>query len=144
VGLIAHAPASSAEESHPLESLASLTSRPAEPHGTNAPLATPGGSRVVAYASSPAKPSDSSPVKRRKAKEVVPPDVGALRAATTNIDTLLEEAERFLIAVDPKLAGLIDKHRCKVFSPEGLREVVDPFTALCSGIIGQQVRSLTL
>jgi DNA-3-methyladenine glycosylase II len=74
----------------------------------------------------------------------VPPDVGALRAATTNIDTLLEEAERFLIAVDPKLAGLIEKHRCKVFSPEGLREVVDPFTALCSGIIGQQVRSLTL
>jgi len=34
---------------------------------------------------------------------------------------------------------LIEKHHCKIFSPEGLREVVDPFTALASSIIGQQV-----
>lgn len=41
--------------------------------------------------------------------------------------------------MDPKLEVLIGKHHCKMFSPEGLREVVDPFTALASGIIGQQV-----
>ncbi|KAH7389575.1 DNA-3-methyladenine glycosylase-like protein [Phaeosphaeria sp. MPI-PUGE-AT-0046c] len=137
VGLITSS--TSSEISHPLEILASLESRPAEPHATNAPLSTPGGSRVVAYHSSPVKPEDSSPVKKRKAKEVVPPDVGALKPATTNIDTLLKEAEAYLISVDPKLSGLIEKHHCKMFSPEGLREVVDPFTALASSIIGQQV-----
>ena len=41
--------------------------------------------------------------------------------------------------VDPKMEALVKKHHCKVFSPEGLKEVVDPFTALSSGIIGQQV-----
>ncbi|KAF2833625.1 DNA glycosylase [Ophiobolus disseminans] len=131
--------ASSTELSHPLESLASLHPRPAEPHATNAPIATPGGSRVVAYHSSPIKPEDPSPVKKRKAKEVVPPDVGALKPPTSNIDTLLKDAEAFLIGVDPKLKGLIEKHQCKMFSPEGLREVVDPFTALASSIMGQQV-----
>jgi DNA-3-methyladenine glycosylase II len=125
-----------------LEILASLKPRPAEPHATNAPLSTPGGSRVVAYHSSPAKPDDPSPVKKRKAKEIVPPDVGTLKPPTTDIDTLLKEAEAFLIKVDPKLRGLIEKHHCKMFSPDGLREVVDPFTALASSIMGQQVRSI--
>lgn len=56
--------------------------------------------------------------------------------------TLLRDAETFLVRADEtgKLAGLVDKHRCGIFSPEGLGEVVDPFTALASGIIGQQVR----
>jgi DNA-3-methyladenine glycosylase II len=53
---------------------------------------------------------------------------------------LLQEAEDYLISVDPKLKGLIEKHKCKTFSPEGLREVVEPFTALASSIMGQQVR----
>jgi DNA-3-methyladenine glycosylase II len=136
VGLFA---ASTSESSHPLEILASLKPRPAEPHATNAPLATPGGSRVVAYHSSPTKPEDPSPVKKRKAKEVVPPDVGTVKPPSTNIDTLLKEAETYLISVDAKLQPLIEKHRCKMFSPEGLREVVDPFTALASSIMGQQV-----
>lgn len=140
VGLIAL----SSELNHPLESLASLESRPAEPRATNAALSTPNGSRVVAYHSSPPKPNDPSPVKKRKAKELVPPDVGTLKPPTTDIDTLLKEAEAYLINVDPKLQGLIEKHHCKMFSPEGLREVVDPFTALASSIMGQQVRlSLT-
>jgi DNA-3-methyladenine glycosylase II len=134
VGLIA-------SSDHPLEILASLKPRPAEPHATNAPLSTPGGSRVVAYHSSPTKPDDPSPVKKRKAKEIVPPDVGTLKPPTTDIDTLLKEAEAFLIKVDPKLRGLIENHHCKMFSPDGLREVVDPFTALASSIMGQQVRS---
>jgi DNA-3-methyladenine glycosylase II len=103
---------------------------------------------VVAYTSSPAKPStpsasqeapDASPAKKRKAKEMVPPDVGVLNKPTATIDTLLKDAEEFLCKVDPKLRPLVEKHKCKVFSPEGLREVVDPFTALSSGIIGQQV-----
>jgi DNA-3-methyladenine glycosylase II len=116
-----------------------LQHRPAEPHATNAPLLKPDGTEV-AILSSPIKPEDPSPVKRRKAKELAPPDVGALNAPSTNIDTLLKEAEAYLISVDPKLRGLIEKHQCTMFSPEGLREVVDPFTALASSIMGQQVR----
>ncbi|PSN63884.1 DNA glycosylase [Corynespora cassiicola Philippines] len=140
VGLI-----TSAESSHPLEDLGQSKPRPTEPHATNAPLATPGGSRVVAYAASPVKtPASSqqedgvSPSKKRR-KEVVPPDVGALRPPTSNVDTLLKEACEHLCNVDEKLRSLVEKHHCKVFDPEGLREVVDPFTALASGIIGQQV-----
>ncbi|KAF1973125.1 DNA glycosylase [Bimuria novae-zelandiae CBS 107.79] len=141
VGLLSHSHAP--EEEHPLEDLANLKPRPAEPHATNAPLATPGGSRVLAYTSSPVKPSapgdaETSPAKKRKAKEV-PPDVGVVNKPTATIDTLLKDAEGFLCKVDPKLKPLVEKHKCKMFSPEGLREVVDPFTALSSGIMGQQV-----
>jgi DNA-3-methyladenine glycosylase II len=125
---------------HPLEDLSGFRARPAEPHATNATLATPGGSHhIVAYGSSPMKPEDPSPAKKRKAKELVPPDVGALRPPTSNIETLLKDAEAFLIEVDPKMQALVEKHHCKIFSPDGLREVVDPFTALSSGIMGQQV-----
>ncbi|KAF2707054.1 DNA glycosylase [Pleomassaria siparia CBS 279.74] len=123
--------------------------RPAEPHATNAPLSTPGGSQVVAYASSssssPVKPlsesqeDSASPNKKRKAKEAVLPDVGVLRPPTSTTDTLLEDACAHLCSVDARFSSLIEKHHCKMFSPEGLREVVDPFTALSSGIIGQQV-----
>lgn len=150
VGLITSVP-KRAENDHPLESLAGLKPRPTEPHATNATLSTPGGSRVSAYTSSPLKPptasqgegnDDASPTKKRKAKEAVPPDVGVMRPPTSTVDTLLKDAEDFLCQVDPKLKGLVEKHHCKVFSPEGLREVVDPFTALSSGIIGQQVCQL--
>lgn len=144
VGLLAHTHAS--ETDRLSENTAGLKPRPAEPHITNAPLSTPGGSRVTAYKSSPAQPSDPqasqeaepSPAKRRTKKEV-PPDVGVLNKPTATIDTLLRDAEAFLIKVDPKLKPLIEKHTCKMFSPEGLSEVVDPFTALSSGIMGQQV-----
>ncbi len=128
-----------------------LKSRPAEPHVTNAPVLTPGGTQVVAYQSSPDKPSSSqdipsasqeSPAKKRKAKAVVPPDVGALPAASTDIDQLLKDAEAYLVKVDPTLKELVENHQCKMFTPEGLREVVDPFTALSSGIIGQQVSQI--
>lgn len=43
------------------------------------------------------------------------------------------------MGVDPKLRVVVEKHSCRMFSPEGLREVVDPFVELSSGIIGQQV-----
>lgn len=69
----------------------------------------PGGALVV---SSPIKADDPSPVKRRKAKELVPPDVGVVNGASRNIDTLLKDAEEFLIGVDPKLRGLVEKHHC--------------------------------
>lgn len=104
---------------------------------------------MTAFTSSPAKPStpsasqeaeaEASPAKKRKAKELVPPDVGVLNKPTATIDTLLKDAEEFLCSVDPKLKPLVEMHKCKMFSPEGLREVVDPFTALSSGIMGQQV-----
>lgn len=140
VGLLA----STSQYGHPLETLPDLKPRPTEPHATNAPLSTPGGSRVVAYTSSPVKASsdaEESPAKKRKASAIVPPDVGTLRPPTSTVDTLLKDAEQHLISVsNGKLKGLIEKHRCKMFSPEGLSEVVDPFTALSSGIIGQQVR----
>lgn len=144
VGLLAHT--GSTTEDHRLEGHANLKPRPAEPHATNAPLSTPGGSKVTAFTSSPIKQSapsasqeaEPSPAKKRKAKEA-PPDVGVLNKPTATIDTLLKDAEEFLCEVDPKLKPLIEKHKCKLFSPEGLKEVVDPFTALSSGIIGQQV-----
>lgn len=148
VNLVAHT--HPYESDHPLEGLVGLKPRPAEPHATNAPLATPGGSRVVAYSSSPVKtPSASqenteSPAKKKKASVVVPPDVGTLRPPTSTVDTLLKDACEHLCKVDPKLKVLIEKHHCKIFSPDGLREVVDPFTALASGIIGQQVRKLVI
>ena len=144
MSLLAHTGASGTD--HLLDHTAALKPRPAEPHVTNAPLSTPGGSRVTAYTSSPANSSDPqasqeaepSPAKKRKKKEV-PPDVGVLNKPTATIETLLRDAEKFLIKVDPKLKPLVEKHTCKIFSPEGLREVVDPFTALSSGIMGQQV-----
>ena len=129
------------ETDHPLDTLSSLQPRLAAPHATNAPLSTPNGSHTVsAYpTSSPLKPEDPSPAKKRKAKELVPPDVGAIPSASTDVERLLKDAEEFLVKVDPKMEALVKKHHCKVFSPEGLKEVVDPFTALSSGIIGQQV-----
>ncbi|KAF1940165.1 DNA glycosylase [Clathrospora elynae] len=136
---IAHLTSRTFESDHPLEDLSRFNPRPAEPHATNATLTTPGGSHVVAYQSSPIKPEDPSPAKKRKAKELVPPDVGAIPAASTDIDRLLKDAEEFLVKVDPQMEELVQKHTCRIFGPEGLREVVDPFTELSSGIIGQQV-----
>lgn len=59
----------------------------------------------------------------------------------TTTENLLEKACAHLISVDPRLRTVIDKHYCKVFSPEGLQEEVDPFKALVSGILSQQVSS---
>ncbi|KAI0426591.1 DNA glycosylase [Xylaria sp. FL1042] len=53
--------------------------------------------------------------------------------------SILEEANRFLISVDPRMRPLVENHHCRIFSPEGLAEQIDPFEALCSGIISQQV-----
>lgn len=37
------------------------------------------------------------------------------------------------------MRSLVEKNHCRVFSPEGLVEKVDPFESLTSGIISQQV-----
>jgi DNA-3-methyladenine glycosylase II len=94
--------------------------RLADPGSTNAPLLSPETSRVVA-----SKPLDTvSPSKR---------------AARTTTDNILEQACEYLIKVDSRMEPLIRKHHCRVFSPEGLTEKIDPFESLASGIISQQV-----
>ncbi|TLD22507.1 DNA-3-methyladenine glycosylase [Venturia nashicola] len=92
---------------------------------TNAPLQTPEGTKVVKY------PSDLF-------ESALPSPNKAAEPGTTT-ENLLEKACAHLASVDPKLQAVIDKHRCKMFSPEGLQEVVEPFTALSSGIMAQQV-----
>jgi hypothetical protein len=113
---------------------ATAAARPASPHATNAPLASSSGPVIVA--------APSSAQKRKVATAV--PDMGALGPANTTVETVLSDAEAFLVSVDPKLKTLVEKHRCDVFTPEGLRQVVEPFEKLASGIIGQQVRSVVL
>ena len=138
VGLIASsANVSKPKDDHMLDNLASLNqTRPADPLITNAPVLKPGGDEIVV---------NESPSKKRKAD--APPDVGSpQKKGNSTIDTLLKDAEAYLIEVDDAFMGkgrlerLIKGQQCKMFNPEGLREVVDPFTALASGIIGQQVR----
>ena len=93
--------------------------RPAEPHHTNATLVTPGGTQVEpAY-----NAFDESPSKR----------------PTTTTKCLLDDACAHLIKADPKLRPVVEKHYCRIFSPDGLAEKIDPFRSLASGIISQQV-----
>ena len=98
--------------------------RPAEPHRTNAPLITPKGSRLVTYDKETA---DASPSK-----------TGVPRLTTTTSD-ILEKACAHLVKMEPMLQPLIEKHYCRVFSPEGLAEECDPFRSLCSSIMAQQL-----
>lgn len=97
--------------------------RPVDPHKTNATLMTPRGSSVVAYPS----------------VEDVSPSKTGLPRPTATTGNLLEKALEHLIATDPRLKPVIEKHHCRIFSPEGLAEKVDPFESLVSSVIGQQV-----
>jgi DNA-3-methyladenine glycosylase II len=101
--------------------------RRADPHATNAPLQTPGGTRVVKSFAAVDPPENLTPGK-----------VDRDNIVTT--DNVLEKACMHLCGIDPRLKPLIEKHTCKIFSREGLAEEVDPFVALCSSIISQQVR----
>ncbi|PHH52150.1 DNA-3-methyladenine glycosylase 1 [Ceratocystis fimbriata CBS 114723] len=65
--------------------------------------------------------------------------IDRLSAKISNKDTLLSDALRHLVSVDARMAPLIDKHHCTIFSPEGLSETVDPWEGLVSSIISQQV-----
>jgi len=95
--------------------------RPAEPHHTNAPLITSGAAQAQPYSNweeSPSKPSTDP---------------------ATTARCLLDQACAHLLEVDSNLKAVIDQHRCRVFSPEGLAETIDPFRSLASGIMAQQV-----
>ena len=120
-------PADSADAAPPTRT-PSKRSRPAEPHATNAPLCTPRGRKVVSYAA-PGTPSASQVAV--DASDVPPP--------TTTTAALLDDACAHLIRVDPRMQPLIARHRCRMFTPEGLAEPVEPFHALCNGIMAQQV-----
>ncbi|RYP02764.1 hypothetical protein DL764_005638 [Monosporascus ibericus] len=102
-------------------------SRLADPNRTNAPLLSPETSRLVTAGSSSPSSSPSKAPQPRAA------------ATTTTTANILEEACAHLIRVDPRMKPLIDAHPCRIFSPEGLAEEIDPFESLCSGIISQQV-----
>lgn len=102
----------------------SPTQRPAEPHRTNAPLKTPGGTRLVPYSK---EVVDSSPSK------------AGLPQPTTTTSHLLGQACAHLISVDLRMKPLIEQYHCHMFSAEGLAEEVNPWESLCSGIMSQQV-----
>ncbi|KAK6189367.1 cell wall protein Ecm33 [Pestalotiopsis sp. IQ-011] len=95
--------------------------RLANPEVSNAMLLSPKTSRIVAS---------------KFLDEASPSKPGAERTTTANI---LQQACDHLIKVDQRMKPLIEGHHCRVFSPEGLAEAIDPFEALCSGIISQQV-----
>ncbi|KAI3394736.1 hypothetical protein diail_2265 [Diaporthe ilicicola] len=43
------------------------------------------------------------------------------------------------LEVEPRIEPLVTAHHCRIFSPVGLAEKIDPFESLASGIISQQV-----
>jgi DNA-3-methyladenine glycosylase II len=88
----------------------------------NATLITPGGTQVQPSFSNFEEPSPTRPITNG-----------------TNTGSLLETACNHLLTVDPGLKPLIEKHHCRVFSPQGLDEEIDPFRSLSSGIMAQQV-----
>jgi DNA-3-methyladenine glycosylase II len=114
-----------AEEAHTQKPKPAAIARLADPSRTNALLRSPKTSRIIA----PGAPVEAIPSKlREKPTE-----------ATTTTANLLTTACAHLIAVDPRMKPLIAKHHCRIFSPAGLAEQIDPFEALCSSIISQQV-----
>lgn len=92
-----------------------------DPEGTNAPLRSPETSRLVA---------------NKDIESVSPSKLFSFKTTTAN---LLEEANKYLISVDERMKPLVENNYCRVFSPEGLAESIDPFESLVSGIISQQV-----
>ncbi|KAH7149405.1 DNA glycosylase [Dactylonectria estremocensis] len=95
--------------------------RLADPKSTNALLLSPETSRLVAS-------RDIESVSPSKARQV-----------KTTTENLLKEACDYLIKTDERMRPLIEQHHCRVFSPVGLAEKIDPFESLSSGIISQQV-----
>lgn len=117
-------PATRRDHSHNPASSPPPMNRPVDPHTTNATIVTPRGSHLVTYSEGP--------------NNISPSKTGLPRPTTTT-GNLLEEAVAHLIKVDPRLRPVIEKYPCRLFSPEGLADEIDPFRSLVSGIIGQQV-----
>lgn len=102
--------------------------RPVQLHHTNATLVTPGGTQL--------QPAYSN------FEEASPSKAGGPPKATSK--TLLDEACSHLLKGDEahdngRLKPVIEQHHCRIFSPEGLAETIDPFRSLASGIMAQQV-----
>lgn len=95
--------------------------RLADPRATNATLLSPETSRVVA------------------SKDIEPESPSKKPGSRITTDNLLDVACAHLISVDEKMRPLVERNHCKMFSPEGLAEKIDPFESLASGIISQQV-----
>lgn len=118
---------------------ARAVARLADPSITNAPLLSPETSRVVTPGgATPPEPaaSPSKPPRLDSSSSLV----GAENhKAPTTTENILARACEYLISIDERMKPLIEKHHCRVFSPEGLAEKIDPFESLCSGIISQQV-----
>ncbi|KAI1173152.1 DNA glycosylase [Nemania sp. FL0916] len=113
---------------------AAAVDRLADSNKTLATLLSPETSRVVTNTMNAVTEDQSPPASpTAQLKGSIPAPVAA---ATANI---LEEANRYLVSVDERMRPLVENHHCRVFSPEGLAEKVDPFESLCSGIISQQV-----
>ncbi|KAI0536329.1 DNA glycosylase [Xylaria digitata] len=110
---------------------AAAVDRLADSDITLATLLSPETSRVVTSRKVRARSPETSPT-RAPVRDVSAPKV----SETANV---LEEGNKFLISVDPRMRPLVENNHCRIFSPEGLAERVDPFEALCSGIISQQV-----
>jgi DNA-3-methyladenine glycosylase II len=119
-----------AEEAHSQKPKPAAIARLADPSRTNALLRSPKTSRIIA----PGAPVEAIPSKLRGK----PTEVTATTTPTTTAN-ILATACAHLIAVDPRMKPLIAKHHCRIFSPAGLAEQIDPFEALCSSIISQQV-----
>ncbi|KAI1126309.1 DNA glycosylase [Nemania abortiva] len=110
---------------------AAAVDRLVDSNTTLATLLSPETSRIVTNKKTRARSPSASPTKA-PVKDVLVPKA----AATANI---LEEGNQFLVSVDPRMRPLVENNHCRIFSPEGLAEEIDPFEALCSGIISQQV-----
>lgn len=95
--------------------------RLADPRATNATLLSPETSRVVS------------------SRDIEPESPSKAPTARITTDNILEKACAHLVKVDERMRPLVEKNHCKVFSPEGLAETIDPFESLASGIISQQV-----
>ncbi|KAL1842147.1 hypothetical protein VTJ49DRAFT_5920 [Mycothermus thermophilus] len=128
--------------------------RLADPTRTNALLRSPKTSRIIAP--EPASDEVAAAAKLNSAPSAAAAamaavdgggggGVGGAGGITGAVDhittsaTILSEALAHLIRIDPRMKPLIDRHHCRLFSPEGLAEQIDPFEALCSSIISQQV-----
>ncbi|KAG5985348.1 hypothetical protein E4U55_004572 [Claviceps digitariae] len=110
--------------------------RLADPRATNAALLSPETCRVVASKKvevESASPDNTQTARRRGG--------GGGRGGDGKLTTenLLDTACAHLISVDGRMRPLVEKHHCRMFSPEGLAEKIDPFESLASGIISQQV-----
>ncbi|AEO57072.1 hypothetical protein MYCTH_2302825 [Thermothelomyces thermophilus ATCC 42464] len=140
-----------AEEAHTQKPKPAAIARLADPNRTNALLRSPKTSRIIVPTPVEAVPSklrdgnkSTGPAAAAAASEaaVTTTTTTTTTAAATRPTTtanLLEEACAHLIKVDPRMKPLIEKHYCRIFSPEGLAEQIDPFESLCSSIISQQV-----